>query len=858
MTTSRSWGALLVLGLLLAWPAAAQDDELDFLFGDAIEDESPSEPSDTEASEEAEGQNSDAGSDKAAEDPDAASELETIPVAPTTAARESTRPPRRTIEEIVVTAQKTEQSLSDVPVSVTALQGDFIQNNAVGDLTEASTYVPNVRVESTSPTSPQVFIRGFGTNTFNPSFEPSVGLVQDDVFFARGSYFTESMFDLARIEVLRGPQGTLFGKNTIAGVFNIVTRGAPASGAEANLRYTRNEFGNERVEGGVGGRFGDALGVRLAMLEDHREGRLHNTLLNRLEDRSRKSAQRLRLDYFTDAGLELGLTAQRTETKVNFWPRQLYQLDADTAGYLANFDPQIEGNPYDFQTSFDIPGVMNIDSWTVSGTAAKDLGPVLGLEALDTTLVLASSRMGITQFQDLDTSPADLIRLFGDAENYTQHSVEWRFTGLGAAPFGWGQGSEFVAGLYALQADYRIDTGIEAGEDLASYAASDAGLTLISSGAISGIPFAGAGTASGALGPLLGPLTAGVVDRDRYTFDFTQRTRTYAVFGQLTWDLNAHWSITPGLRLNHERKSIDSIGRSSCRSKPVTQQCLVQLIVGANDYQFNGLKRDETNLSPKLSVLYRFDRDVSLFATWARGYKSGGANAISFTGEDLEYGEETATSVELGIKSHWFGRTLSLNATAYRMDFDDLQVLAFNGVFFDVTNAGSAYSTGVELDSQWLTPYQPLSINTSVGFLEARYKAYANAPAPVDQGLDARQDLAGKTLAFAPRWSATLSPTLEYPLGGLNLTLGLNARHQGDQYTDTDLDPATRVEAHTIYSARVGLGSAASNWTVNLGCKNITDERVLNQALDTALFPGVFLANQQPGRTLYASLNLQW
>ena len=145
-----------------------------------------------------------------------------------------------------------------------------------------------------------------------------------------------------------------------------------------------------------------------------------------------------------------------------------------------------------------------------------------------------------------------------------------------------------------------------------------------------------------------------------------------------------------------------------------------------------------------------------------------------------------------------------------------------------------------------------------MGFLEARYKAYANAPAPVDQGLDARQDLAGKTLAFAPRWSATLSPTLEYPLGGLNLTLGLNARHQGDQYTDTDLDPATRVEAHTIYSARVGLGSAASNWTVNLGCKNITDERVLNQALDTALFPGVFLANQQPGRTLYASLNLQW
>ena len=854
MASRRTRSAWLALGVLLSLEAAAQDDDLDFLFGDdESEDvESTQEdrpvPSQSQPEEKA-----DQGAGRNGQAP-----LETIPVPAAQAEREAPKPSRRVIEEVVVTAQKIEQNLSDVPVSVTALQGDFIKNNAVSDLTEASTYVPNVRVESTSPTSPQVFIRGFGTNTFNPSFEPSVGLVQDDVFFARGSYFTESMFDLERIEVLRGPQGTLFGKNTIAGVFNIVTRGAPATGTEANLSYKRNEDGDDRIEGGLGGRLADGLGARLAILEDHRHGRSYNTLLDRYEDESRKSAQRLRLDYVSDSNLELGLVAQRTETQVNFWPRQLYQLDDDTAAYLANFDPEIEDDPYDFQTSFNIPGYMNIDSWTVSGSAGMDLGPVLGLDGLDTTLVVAGSHMNIRQYQDLDTSPADLIRLFGDAEDYSQHSLEWRFTGLGGAPFGWGQGVTFVTGLYALQADYYINTGIEAGEDLATYALSDSGLTLISGGAIAGIPFAGGGTVAGALGPLLGPLVGTAVGEDRYTFDFRQRTRTFAAFGQLTWDLSEHWSVTPGLRLNHERKNIDSVGTSSCRTKPVTQQCLVQLIVGANDYSFSDLESTETNLSPKLSVLYRADDDLRVFATWARGYKSGGANAISFTGEDLEYGSETATSVELGIKSHWFGRSLSLNATAYRMDFDDLQVLAFNGVFFDVTNAGSAYSTGVELDSQWLTPYRPLSINTSVGWLEARYKQYGSAPAPVEQGLDARQDLSGKTLAFAPRWSATLSPTLDYSVAGLNLTFGLNARHQGDQYTDTDLDQATFVEAHTIYSARIGLGSAADTWNLSVGCKNLTDKRVLNQALDTALFPGVFLANQQPGRTIYASLNLQW
>ncbi|WP_286846087.1 TonB-dependent receptor plug domain-containing protein, partial [Spongiibacter sp. UBA6593] len=121
--------------------------------------------------------------------------------------------PARVIEEVVVTAQKSQQSLQDVPISISALSGDFMQENAIGDLVEVSTYVPNVRVEFTSPSSPQVFIRGFGTNSFNPSFEPAVGLVQDEVFFGRPSYFSESMYDLDRVEVLRGPQGTLYGRN---------------------------------------------------------------------------------------------------------------------------------------------------------------------------------------------------------------------------------------------------------------------------------------------------------------------------------------------------------------------------------------------------------------------------------------------------------------------------------------------------------------------------------------------------------------------------------------------------------------------------------------------------------------------
>ena len=472
--STRISRTVLLLGLtLVAASVHAQDDDFDFLFGDdetsesaqaEQQDQTSADADDDAASDAGDGNQRSREANNTERTPaePANDSLDTIPVAQPVPEPAERGPARRVIEEIVVTAQKTEQSLSDVPVSVTALQGNFIVDNAIGNLVEASTYVPNVRVEATSPTSPQVFIRGFGTNTFNPSFEPSVGLVQDEVFFARGSYFTQSMFDLERIEVLRGPQGTLFGKNTIAGVFNIVTRQAPADGAEGNISVLRNGFDDQRIEAGLGAALADGVGVRISLLEDNKAGRLYNSLLDRLEDQADQSAQRVRIDFDNDGRLTWGLIGQRSDTRVNFWPRQLYNLDQDTFDYLSSFDPQIEGDPLDFQTSYNIPGFMNIDSYTVSGNGAFDIGPVFGLDGLEGTLVVATSEIDVNQFQDLDTSPADLINLFGDLENYQQDSLELRFTGRGAAPFGLGIGSEFVGGIYGLRSDYAIITGIEA------------------------------------------------------------------------------------------------------------------------------------------------------------------------------------------------------------------------------------------------------------------------------------------------------------------------------------------------------------------------------------------------------------
>lgn len=760
--------------------------------------------------------------------------------------------PSRVIEEVVVTAQKTQQSLQDVPISISALGGDFMQENNIGDLVAVSAYVPNVRVEFTSPSSPQVFIRGFGTNSFNPSFEPAVGLVVDEVFFGRPSYFSTSMYDLDRVEVLRGPQGTLFGKNTISGVFNVSTRTAPRDvGAEGQFRYNSGRFGENRLEAGFGYRLNPALGFRVSVLDWQRDGRLDNTFLNRKEDDRDQRAVRLKLEWQPSDDFTAVLSADQSVMHVNFWPRQLMNLDQDTRDYLVNFDPDIEDNPYNFQTSFNRDGKLYQRADTLNLNTQYTFGQVAGLNALDTTLIASVSWLDVEQDQDLDVSPADLLNL-DQVDDYRQVSAEWRVNGSADSLFGLGSRVEFISGLFYFQSDFAFLADVIVGQDIASYALTkDAQQMLSGQSNVPGNPL------GGTLAALIPPLTDLINESDYYRFDYFQDTEATALFGQVSWNLNEQWVITPGLRYNQERKRSTPTGSAECSNEPILP-CLTATLIGANDYAPGTIERTERKLSPKLSVSYYLNEAVNFYLSSSMGFKSGGVNAISFTGEQLEYEPEEARSVELGMRSQLLDNTLKFNATLYRMDFDDLQVLAFNGLLFDVTNAAAAFSEGVETDLQWLTPYAPLTIDASLGYLRARYKDYAAAPAPIGEGIGAMQDLSGEPLAFAPKITATLMPSLAYRWGNFDLSASLTIQHRGEHFTDTDLDPNTRIPATTTYGANLALGHSLQGWSLAVGGKNLSDERTLNQVIDTALFPGTYNPSQNPGRSVYASLNFMW
>lgn len=750
---------------------------------------------------------------------------------------------QRVLEEIVVTAQKTKQSIQDVPISVTAVDGEFMKDAGISDLKELSVYVPNVRIDANDPGSPQIFVRGFGTNTFNPSFESSVGFVQDEMFFGRAAYFTEAMFDIDRVEVLRGPQGTLFGKNTVSGVFSVSTRPVDED-FSGDVELRAGEHGEQRIEAGIGGMFNNWFGMRLSGVTSEKDGQLENQFLNRFENNPEQDAYRVKLAILPTANTDIELIAVESDTTINYWPKQLANLDADTRDYLDDFDPQIEDDPEDFTTSYNVDGVLEKGSRTYIGKLTHSFGETGSLYNLDTVVVLGKTDLFVEQFQDLDVSPSDIATLV-NREDYQQDTIEWRFTGDSDGLFGLGSSMQFVAGVFYFESDYQLDAGVVLGRDVDSWLGTEDARQLAGDDA-----------------PLLPALQVAAqgTTNDRFDFDYVQNTKALALFGQMTLNFGESWVVTPGLRINRETKTIDTKGTESCESTTPfpPASCVTGFLLGANNYDHRDLERKESDVSPKLSVMYYLTEDVNVFATVSKGFKSGGYNSISFTGEDLEFEDENATTFEIGTKGSYLNRSLNVNATIYRTEYDNLQVLAFNGVFFDVSNAATAVSQGLEVDWQWLTPWEPLAIMGSLGLLDAYYEDYTGAPAPVTQGVNTRQDLSDETIAFAPESSLMLSPTLTFTVADNLLNLSLDVIHQGEQFTDTDLDPASRVPANTKLNARIALLDGDERWTLTAGVKNLTDKLTQNQVVDSVFFPGTYYAQQNPGRQVYGAVRFNW
>ncbi len=842
---------VLALGLFSAFARAADDappaseDNLDFLLLDIAEP--TANPNPTPAPEPT-------ATPKAAAS-DSAANPEILPTIPVAAATPSPLPaPKhapRQIEEIIVTAQKTEQSIQDVPLSISAVNGEFMKEVGAVSIADIAAYIPNLKFSSDNdPALTQISIRGFGTSPLNSGFESSVGYVQDEIFFGRAPYITDGMFDIDRVEVLRGPQGTLFGKNTTAGVFNVFTKRA-TSDFSTDLQLSVSDPEERRLEVGVGGMFADWGGIRVALLDiDHPGGELRNTALGRAEDVARQQAQRVKLLLLPAYGVEMELSLQRAQTQARYWPVQLDNVQESTLDFLRNYDPEVEGDGYNHQLSHSYDGFIDKDSETLGLVTRWAIGAAGPFDDLNATLVLGDSEMNVDAAPDLDMSPAD-IGFLRTTWHYNQQSAELRFDGLfDDGLFGLGDRLEFVIGGFYMDSGMAQVARVSAGRHLAAYATTGDAVRQIGGGS-STLPLPGLG----ALGELLSGIIAPVIGDDSFSVNYLTDAQTVALFMQASWYLTPEWAITPGVRINRETKHADMSGVADCNAPPL---CLMRIALNARPYDAPGLERKEDDVSPKLSLQYFPSEQWSLFASYTRGYKSGGFNAASFDGRNLQFEPENVESWEAGFKAKLFDRTLSLNATAFYSYFDNLQTLAIDGAFINVNNAATAISQGVELDMLWFTPLQVLTLMGSLGVLDARYDSYPNGQPTVNMPAGSFQDLSGKELAFAPELTASLTPTISVPVSSLLLQFAVDWLYQGDQYTDIDLDPNTFVAAHSTWSARISVGDQNGRWKLAIGGTNLGDDDYATQVVDTAFFPGAYGVTQQAGRRLFASFQLNF
>lgn len=775
------------------------------------------------------------------------------------------------LEEIVVTAQKQEESLRDVPLSVEAVLGEKLTDAGILRLDDLKGYVPNLQMSETGIAN-NIYIRGIGSG-LNQGFEQSVSLYQDGVYRGRGHQARMPFLDLARVEVLRGPQPILFGKNAVAGAVNMIAA-QPTSRFEAMGRVSRDIENDETTADLVlSGPLSDTLRGRAAVFHRHADGYVTNRTLGTQEPRRNDIGVRLMLQ--SDLTDSLIATLRVEGGKFDTDGRQI-EIFGETpitrAGspFLGATYSQALGGVIQMGGGTPPPGLLEPGGASVdyfNGTAPQSYSNndsrevALTLDYLmdngaQFTSVTAYSSYQLEEFCDCDFVAAPLITA-GIEEDYKQYSQELRLTSSPDARLRW-IGGVFFQRYELEESDFMAVPGNSLVPGLIAQSAAPLILPQLQS---PGAPCAALDAATCL------PIARGVVDGffrgASNPRDFTQDSTLYSAFLQGTMALNDKWSLTLGDRVNHEKKDgrrttylIDAGGNAI--TSPLAH-ALYDRVLGISQHELRG-SRKETNFSPLVNLQYRHSDRSMAYLSAARGYKSGGFDArsnrspgyVGLPGEPVgtfEFEDERATTYELGLKTR-LGSRAELNVAGFITDYKDLQTTAFDGrIGFNVGN-GSAEVRGVELEGRW-RPFGALLLQASVAALDFEWKDYqgqcyydllASGACPTGNA-----QYAGRANQFAPEYSGVMSAEYAWALGPLLLTANADMVFSDDYLQSLNLDPSLVQQSFSKINARLALGDAEGRWQLALVGRNLTDKTTMSYAADTPLSYTLFGARSYYG-----------
>jgi iron complex outermembrane recepter protein len=789
------------------------------------------------------------------------------------AAAQEAEPPPRLVEEIIVTAQKREQAIEDVPISMSVLDTEFLAEQGITDVREALLFTPNAKVEVAGFfASPRV--RGFSFNNNNKAFEPPAGLAVDGVLYTRVGYFSSALFDLERLEVLRGPQGTTFGKNTTAGLINIVTRG-PTDEYTGYADVQLGEFDRHRVEAGVGGPIlKDFVNFRIAGLFDEQDGFVENTTSfveganESFRGRDRK-AIRAKLGLPDLLGSQLVLTYEHADMEDGGTGVELFHVSPAFEQVLRRYDPNVDIVEDNFVASMDNPDSRTTKLHTFHADWSYDLAG-WGLN-----LLAAHSIYEEHLEIDTDFTPAPaLIGLGGDESPTTTVEVRALSPNLPGL-FGLGRLFGLSLGSSDILTGFFYQRRAIDGSDLRFVFNDVPFLELTAAAAVdAGIPV------PDLVGDLLPTLGDAEIIEDVTQF-FDQRGNTFAGFAQAQWYFAPQWMLQYGMRLSHETKEADW--------NQVFNSTAQAVLLAAGLREFTAHKEiTEFQVIPKVALNWKPTDDWSFFAHWARGFKGGGFNAFAFRDEDdplaeipadLDYDPEVVTEWGVDAKTTLLGGAARFNLSLYWMEVEDFQVLTRlpedSTVGLGVTavvNAEKARARGAEADlTAFLTSW--LMVIGTVGLNDTEYLDFPLNECPADRentdgDSEPRCDATGRPFFVAPEWSVTLTPMVRTPLTslpgladvswleGVEWMAGFTMEYTDVHYVDVDLDPRKKQPAFFRWRTNFGFANREQGWSVRLIGENVTNEATSIRQGD--LFAGVFVSAAEPPRQFFGQFRYEF
>lgn len=802
------------------------------------------------------------------------------------------------LEEVVVYAQKREQSIMEVPVSVSSYSAEALDQAKVRDMNDLTQISPSLSIEnSTGASDTAIYIRGMGTSGNNAGFEQSVGIFIDGVYRGRPGSAMSDYVDIEGIEVLKGPQGTLFGRNTSAGVISVRTS-QPSHEAAGKLEANIGNYGYKQFKASATGSLvEDKLAGRISGSWHERDGFSNNPFTGaEANNRDRYSLRgQLLWDISDDATLRFIVDKSHSDesccaaTPLLYGPAQaaIDFVDGPQFSRLPATPFPYGGLPnsslrdvFDRQFSANVPYIDKVDDQGISAELNWDLGA--------TAITVVASNRNYENFQSLDAdhSSADILTRTQTFDN-DETSLEIRWASTGSNTIDW------TVGAFMFDQDIDFNSALPFGTDLRAYVN---GLSSIDADPTNGnnlITLAEVGQA------VLGKLDPTTIGSAYYGADGKggsgnkYSAESIAFFGQATWNVNEDLSLTLGLRYSDEEKSADYIPDfnnpfSDITLPELSDTYLAAVLTGAgaippgtgiDDVKQilagtraaaaagvvsaqqavggaaaltaagNGLQLTipydpftsnyaDDNISGTVSVNYQFSEDLSGYARFARGYKSGGLN-LDRAGPSTSPGNPTADpsapifrpeivdSLEFGLKSRLMDNRLQLNAALFFQELEDYQFQSFVGTAFVVRNAAKTEGKGLELDFAF-KPTENWFVSGGVVWQDVNYDQFPDGPLTVAQAVAGQaantNDLSGEKVVQASDLSASLLIAYNQPISEtLEFTANISGNYRSDFFRQAANEPLSEQNI-SLLNASIGIGEQDGAWALELWVKNITED----------------------------------